>query len=968
MLASATRHNCRPFRPRASMSLFVPGQRWISIAEPELGLGTAVKTEGRAVKVLYAAAGVIRQYAIQSAPLVRAQFKAGDRLHAGERELIVVSVEEREGLLVYHGESFSLPETELDDQQSFNTADARLMSGRADANGRFKLRLEALEWRSRMRQSPTYGFAGARVSLISHQMRVATATASRRPPRVLLADEVGLGKTIEACLAMARLISTGRVTRVLVLVPESLVHQWFVELLRRFNLAFAIYDEERCESLQLNEPERNPFSDEQLVLADMDFLAGSSKRAREALRAGWDLVVVDEAHHLEWSPEAASPQYQLVDALARSVEGLILLTATPEQLGRAGHFARLRLLDPARYPDLQRYLDEQAEYQDISELAGRLHDGDAVSEADLAELERRLGTEDAHIKAAMHELRDENPEARQALSAALVDRSGTGRVMFRNRRSNLGGFPERYPLLHRLECELSEALKAALSAEHQVDREAHPAGHTYDFSDDPRLHWLAAFLDRHQDDKVLLICRSSDKVLALEDALRTRTGALVARFHEHLSLVQRDRNGAFFADPEGAQLLLCSEIGSEGRNFQFAQHLVLFDLPVDPDLLEQRIGRLDRIGQRNDIHIHLPYIPGTAQEAVLRWYHEGLDAFRAPVADGRQLLRLHGERLHEIAHRHAIDPVEASQDLEVLIAETRVDHQNFADALARGRDRLLELSSQRAGEGDAVLQAIAEQDADLGLDDFTLRLFEQFGVEYELQHGRSYLLNPEYLSTSDFPGLKDGQQCVTFDRDEALQREDLPFLRAEHPMLEGALALLLESELGTSAFLIDATLPPRTALLEAVFVLECVGDQELFPDRFLPATPLRVTIDSRLNERADFRADPGSELRAGDSPVDLSRYQKVLRALVPPMLEKATALIESRSTQRISEAREAMQDALDLEIERLEALRRVNPAVREDEIEAARAERDLLDDDLAASRLRLDSVRFVASRDFLALR
>src|SRR5690606_41133390 len=92
---------------------------------------------------------------------------------------------------------------------------------------------------------------------------------------------------------------------------------------------------------------------------------------------------------------------------------------------------------------------------------------------------------------------------------------------------------------------------------------------------------------------------------ALEAAIKERFNLNLALFHEGLPLVQRDRQAAWFAEPDGAQVLLCSEIGSEGRNFQFAHHLVLFDLPLNPGLVEQRIGRLDRIGQTDTIRIHV---------------------------------------------------------------------------------------------------------------------------------------------------------------------------------------------------------------------------------------------------------------------------------------------------------------------------------------------------------------------------
>lgn len=108
---------------------------------------------------------------------------------------------------------------------------------------------------------------------------------------------------------------------------------------------------------------------------------------------------------------------------------------------------------------------------------------------------------------------------------------------------------------------------------------------------------------------MLVICAKAATALQLEQVLREREGIRAAVFHEGMSIVERDRAAAWFAEEDsGAQVMLCSEIGSEGRNFQFASNPVMFDLPFNPDLLEQRIGRLDRIGQAHDIQIHVPYL------------------------------------------------------------------------------------------------------------------------------------------------------------------------------------------------------------------------------------------------------------------------------------------------------------------------------------------------------------------------
>ncbi|MEM8236053.1 helicase-related protein, partial [Morganella morganii] len=155
---------------------------------------------------------------------------------------------------------------------------------------------------------------------------------------------------------------------------------------------------------------------------------------------------------------------------------------------------------------------------------------------------------------------------------------------------------------------------------------------------DPRVEWLLDYLLANRNEKVLVICAKADTALQLEQVLREREAIRAAVFHEGLSIIERDRAAAYFAsEEEGAQVLLCSEIGSEGRNFQFASQLVMFDLPFNPDLLEQRIGRLDRIGQMHDIQIMVPYLEHTAQAVLGRWFHEGLDAFEHTCPTGRTI-------------------------------------------------------------------------------------------------------------------------------------------------------------------------------------------------------------------------------------------------------------------------------------------------------------------------------------------
>lgn len=950
------------------MNSFTPGQRWFSSAEPELGLGTVLRLAGRQVQIVFTGTGVVRMYALGSAPLLRAVFRPGERVRIGGEDKTVERAELRDSLIHYTCAGLAHAEGELDAEQPVSQADSRLLSGRVDRNDQFEFRRECLRRRAEARAHAGWGALGARIDLVPHQLRVAETAGQRRPPRLLLADEVGLGKTIEACLITAQQLASGRARRVLVLVPESLVNQWFVELLRRFNLPFAIYDEERCESLELTEPKANPFEDEQCVIASVDWLASHEKRARQALAAGWDLLLVDEAHHLVWTPEFASPGYALVEALAARTPGLLLLTATPEQLGLGGHFARLRLLDPARYTSLEDFRDESRGYLALSALAERLLQSETLTTDDMQTLAARFPGDGDALVARISRIAAGDGDERDALLADLVDRHGTGRVMVRNRRAAVGGFPTRRPHVSLLPAPDDPTVLGRLRAEfaHDVgDTDDEPAHDYAAVGADPRTDWLLGILAEVAPAKVLVLCRSRAKVQALEEALRLRSGLPVARFHEDMNLLQRDRNAAYFADPEGARLLLASEIGAEGRNFQFAQHLVMWDLPLHPDMLEQRIGRLDRIGQRGDVNIHAAAVAGSAQEVLLRWVHDGLDAFRGVLADGRELLRSFGAELLQLAEQDADAREPALADLLTRSADK---HAELARVIAQGRDRLLELGSRRGAADGALLAALREDDAHAAMDDFALRLLETFGVHNEPLAAGQWLLDPEHLTVDGFEELKNGPRAATFDRATALERDDLLYLRADHPLLLSASELLISGESGNAAFLVDDSLPPRTVVLEAVNVLECVAPRGLDVERYLPPAPLSVAVDTRLQLRPDFAPGERARLRAGDRVFDLSPQRKILATLVPPMLERAREEALLQAQQRVTEAMARADALLGGEVERLRALARVNPAVRPEEIAALEAERLAVLAALPTARPRLDSLRLVASTDFLQLR
>jgi ATP-dependent helicase HepA len=877
------------------------------------------------------------------------------------REFVIQDVVEEGGRLEYAGEDLRIAESELSDRLSLRGPQERLFAGRFDSLTAFGLRRRTLEGCHRVRKSPVRGFMGGRIDLIPHQLYIAQEVASRHAARVMLSDEVGLGKTIEAGLILHRLLLSGRAARVLVLVPESLVHQWFVEMLRRFNVWLHLFDEARCAAIEAGEPGTNPFLDDQLVLTSLGFLASDPRRSAQAVAAGWDVLVVDEAHHLEWSPVAPSREYQVVEELSRKSEGLLLLTATPEQLGVESHFARLHLLDPDRYRDLATFQAEAKDYRVTAGVAEKLVGNEALTRKDLTLL-RRLLAHEVQLEQRLVGLRDGNAEARQALLADLLDLHGPGRVLFRNTRGGMKGFPKRTVRLARLEAGEGVAdWLDRVSTEFAEDVGDARLQRSVDWSQDPRVRWLVQLLQELAPEKVLLIGRSIQKAEALDAALRRHVTIKTGLFHEGLTLVQRDRQAAWFAEPDGARLLICSEIGSEGRNFQFAHHLVLFDLPLNPELLEQRIGRLDRIGQTRDIQIHVPYLAGSPQEVLARWYHEGLNAFEGNLEGGNELLRQFGRAVHDLALEFPVaDPGAAKAELRDLLKKTVSARRELRRTLEQGRDRLLELNSFRPAVAQAIIDQIQAEECQPDLENYLLDVFDHFGVRIEELAPRTWHLDPQGIITDSFPAMPAEGMVATCDRQRALSREEVGFLTWDHPLVTGAMDLLLGSETGNCSFAVLPSAGERTLLLELIFVLEVIAAPRLHADRFLPLTPIRLVVNHKLeNASGTCRGDAWERKLQKGAPHKLIDNTGITQQTLPDMIRTASQWADARAASLRQSALEAMNQLLGHEVERLQTLARVNDHVRPQEIRLAQAQQSELANVLQQSRLRLDSLRLI---------
>jgi ATP-dependent helicase HepA len=602
----------------------------------------------------------------------------------------------------------------------------RLAAFDLDSASAFVNRLDARAL-EQVRQVDGLGtFLGGRIQIFPHQLHVAERASATDPVRWLLADEVGLGKTVEACLILSRLLRTGRADRVLVVAPQTLTVQWLSELWRKFHQVFVLLDAARRKDVAVELGAKfNPFEAHARVVIALEELVADPALARKARSAAPDLLVVDEAHRLERRRgHPGSPAYRAMAPLCAAARHVLLLSATPLEADVHGFFRLLELLRPTAY------------------------------------------------------------ESEEAFVAALEAGTPLPPCTSATRRVDMGGVPPRVPLPVDLAASLD---RQGLTGQAEADAR------------DPRVVWLAAAARRfvrggEEEGKALVFVHDRTTLASLKTRLEAATGRRVAIFHEDMAPDRRDIEVAEFRRPEGPALLVATECGGEGRNFEFCRRLVLFDLPRDPADLEQRIGRLDRVTRRRPIEI-VYFRPSSGFEAELARLYEAIGILREPLGGlERTLGRIAaGIREGEAEFARTGRPLPCAaltrevRD-EVATRERAVHHHLHQGAYHR--------------DGRASIEGRIPLDLDALNERFVTDACAALGLEVAEKSGaRSYYLELGAGAIVDsLPGVPgDSRFLGTFDRGEAVVREELDYFASGHPLVEGLLAELQDAPRGRCA-------------------------------------------------------------------------------------------------------------------------------------------------------------------------
>lgn len=430
--------------------------------------------------------------------------------------------------------------------------------------------------------------------------------------RVLLADEVGLGKTIEAGMVLKEYLLRSMVERVLILTPASLVGQWVEEMSSKFDIEFASsYD-----PLVRSDPQA--FWSQPKIIASI----ATARRAEHLeilMKQSYDLLIVDEAHHLK---NRTTSNWKLVDALRKRF--LLLLSATPVQNSLLELYNLLTLLKPGIFKTEKEFRTTYMVANKPRVPANRERMRDLMLDAMIRNTRSMVDLKLPPRQAITMKLTAsaEESECYQELSKLLQEahKNGTNRMALRHLLSAAGSSPSAATtaIIRFISTKEVNKLWTTLHKRYQT------------LSQGIKETALFDLLKRNPDEKKMIFVHHKETLEHLDKLLQSK-GMLFSKFEGAMSGQEKDKAIEQFANQ--VPLLLCTESGGEGRNLQFCNTLINFDLPWNPMAIEQRIGRIHRIGQTRQVFIFNLVVLNTIEEYILSILDEKINMFELVVGE-----------------------------------------------------------------------------------------------------------------------------------------------------------------------------------------------------------------------------------------------------------------------------------------------------------------------------------------------
>lgn len=803
------------------------------------------------------------------------------------------------------------------------TAQTRLASLRMDPWPHFRARDGLLSALARLHQdtSGIHALAASRIDLLAHQASVIRTVLDDVRGRYILADEVGLGKTVEAGVVLHQLLTQEPKARVLVLTPGALSRQWLCEM----RLSFG---DREFKLVDLHPPHGVDWVRWSRVICSLKL--ASVEHRLQVLAQKWDLVIVDEAHHLLWNQN----QYALVQRLSDRADGILLLSAVPAR-ERAGELLRLlQLIDSKTYANGSAVArDFEGLYQAQTDIGRRLRilqsrqTSTSATATDLKQAAQRLARTPAlsidveiqSILAALMSRDDKEGAAQESvrLMNVVATKYRISRRILKNRRSQLldqdvlanverkrhiawyvpgrlemGAHDAMTLLFSRLQevgapedalqvvfrkavaalCDPVALMDIATALRAEVD---HPALAPFDldsaalldYSEHTRLLESACtalfpFIDRALVDdfhtyastwlqhetvpkriealigaidtlkqqgvqKLIVFAGTMGSAeLVVEELQRVYGTASVAQFRFDLTDDVKEEQVTRFRRDDNCQILVSDESGGEGRNFQFASAVVHFDLPWSVAAVEQRIGRLDRIGRREPVLSVVVAARSTMEAAWVECLDRGFEVFKRSISGLEFMLRETERQVVEHVIREGPDGIDA-KIVAVQDTSQKERANDDADALTDlgsfDRGKRLAFSGVHAAEA-RIEEAFPRYMRSIGVGQVARQIPDNRDPNLKI-----WRLKAEDVTQVELPGIhrnasgQIGDHYGTFQRRVARERPDLDFFTAGHALFDSVCSVAMSHITGrTFAVHCDSAALPVGQYLLTTWAVQAV--------------------------------------------------------------------------------------------------------------------------------------------------
>ncbi|MFP3907926.1 MAG: helicase-related protein [Acidimicrobiales bacterium] len=871
-----------------------------------------------------------------------------------------------------------------------------------------------------------YSYGATKTVYRAYQFKPVLRLISSPRKRLLIADEVGLGKTIEAGLVWTELEQRTTMTRALVVCPAMLVPKWRDEMRRRFDRDLRLLDAQGIEEMVNLFRKGDDITPMYGVVSLERLRFAPVLEALQSASPSFDLAIVDEAHYMR---NPATLSHDVGELLSDWADALLFLSATPLNLGQDDLFSLLNLLLPEEFHD-KRVLEEQLEPNAVltevarylrtgdepprvlgrrlSELAGSPFGGALLQRPEARELLRMLGTDDAlpprelatarRLLSTLHPLgsavtrtrKVDVPEDKAVRQAMPIDVAWTDEeyafyqavydwTLARARARGVpAGFGMQMPLRQTASClpAMIERLTAGdgPDSDDVIDEDEADLDRVWETADQEldslrsRVSRLARAVtvdskfEALRNRLVELRTAGVHQVMVFSffrrtlDYLAARLGAdwKVAVMHGGVDYAERQRIMNRFRTGD-TEVLLLSEVGSEGLDFEFCSVVVNYDLPWNPMKVEQRIGRVDRFGQKAEkVFILNFHVPGTIETDILQRLYDRLGVFERSIGELEPVLRSDLGDLEQVV----LDPTLTDEERSLRLREKAAAVEERAMQL----QDLEQARSQLAGI-DGLLVDGLRREIDRGryIGPSELRSY----VEESLRHGTgARLIGPDHEATliGDqslqrrlFTHLRTGAGTryglpelgrlladeepipVTFDQTVA-STEDRELMSARHPLVASATkhfterGLLAPGRFGAVSVEPTEGVAPGTYAV-VVYLLEVTGLRptlELWPvavdlarHDHAPGVGDALLATLARGELRDDRERMNSELASAiDAVQQLAttlqrREEQERRQSNEALVDARAAAVESEITHKIARARRTLESVSDPSIQRL---------------------------------------------------